>query len=234
MARALQRACCSRSEERWEILRSLGLVPDFITDHCCCSQTSGFDVKSQTLQASEPEHLGPVILAVTGELCVSSRSTGCARGRAKGVRYFSCPPLQSVQTSPAGTGLPFACLTKVVLLSLAACSPHRSWPPLWTHTVAGDHEDGNLLLVSWETSIFRYHPQSSIHQSACPRCLPFEGLAVQGTLTFLGLGILLEGLNKSLGKAYDKYVIDHLCMSAESVGLFLVGVYAKMILSLAI
>lgn len=57
---------------------------------------------------------------------------------------------------------------------------------------------------------------------------------MQGTLTFLGLGILLEGLNKSLGKAYDKYVIDHLCMSAESVGLFLVGVYAKMILSLAI
>lgn len=44
-------------------------------------------------------------------------------------------------------------------------TPCLFWPPLCTHAVAGDHEDGKLLLLSWEMSIFHYHPQTSIHQS---------------------------------------------------------------------
>jgi len=65
-----------------EILRSLGLLPNFITDRCCCSaQTSGFDVKSQTLQARESEHRGPAALPATGERRVSSESSAQAGGR---------------------------------------------------------------------------------------------------------------------------------------------------------
>lgn len=44
-------------------------------------------------------------------------------------------------------------------------TPYLFWPPLGTHAVAGDHEDGKLLLLSWEMSVFHYQPQTSIHQS---------------------------------------------------------------------
>lgn len=126
MAGALQRACSfqqqgemspARDRNSCEILRSLGLVPNFITDrHCCSSQTSGFDVKSQTLQASESEHGGLVTLPITGELCVSSKITVHAGGHGKGVRSFSLPVLKSMQTSLDSTVLPFACITKAVLM----------------------------------------------------------------------------------------------------------------------
>lgn len=36
-----------------------------------------------------------------------------------------------------------------------------------------------------------------------------KGWQCKAQLKFLGLYILLEGFNKLLGKAYDKYVIDH-------------------------
>lgn len=102
-----------------EILRSLGLVPNFITDCCCCSgQTSGFDVKSQILQASESEHRGLVTLPITGELRVSSEITVYTGGHGKGVRSFSLPVLKSMQTSPDSTVLSFACSTKAVLMKL--------------------------------------------------------------------------------------------------------------------
>lgn len=118
----------ARERNSCEILRSLGLVPNFITDRCCCSsQTSGFDVKSQTLQASESEHRGPVMLPITSELCVSSEVTVHAGGRGKGVRSFFLPVLKSMQTSLDSTGLPFARITKAMwvrLGQLGGLPPH--------------------------------------------------------------------------------------------------------------
>lgn len=128
VAGGLQRACSLQQQGEmnlaWdrnscEIMRSLGLVPNFITNRCCCSgQTSSFDVKSQALQASESEHRGPVALPITGELCVSSEITVHTGGRGKGVRSFFPPVLKSVQTSLGSTVLPFACITKPVLMTV--------------------------------------------------------------------------------------------------------------------
>ncbi|XP_053935729.1 uncharacterized protein LOC128853631 [Cuculus canorus] len=93
-----------------EILRSLESAPKFIADRLCCSsQTSGFDVKSQTLQASESEHRGPLMLPITGELCVRSEITvqlGAVE-KERGSRWdrgtalsFSCASLQRCLAAP--------------------------------------------------------------------------------------------------------------------------------------